>query len=145
MGRFGKFRLVGVLVSLTVLLVACVPGFGPQLRVIHGQTWGSNFNVQITPVGATTITLPVTLEFTFTQRLNNVTADASLAYNIAIFRLNTGDLTLTGRLGVDDSLYLSNSNDLLQFDGNFVGDQLRGTVSIAGLVPVGNVTFTRIR
>ncbi|HLR47208.1 MAG TPA: hypothetical protein VK092_08605, partial [Deinococcales bacterium] len=70
---------------------------------------------------------------------------ASLAYNTALFRINTGDTTLTGHLGIDGSLTLSNPNRLLQFDGHFEGDVLRGTVSIGGFVPVGDVTFRRVR
>lgn len=142
---FRKLRLAGVVLIIAAVLAACVPGQGPQLRMLHGQVWGSSFIVQVQPFGRTTLDLPVRLELAFSQRLTQVSADASLAYDLAIFRLNTGELELSGRLGLDDSLDLSNSDGLLQFDGRFQGEQLRGTVSIAGLVPVGDVVFTRIR
>ena len=140
-----RARLLSLAAVLALLISACVPGAGPRLRVIHGQTWGADFNVEVTRSVRSGLVLPVTLELAFSQRLNDITADASLAYNTALFRINTGDTTLTGHLGIDGSLTLSNPNRLLQFDGHFEGDVLRGTVSIGGFVPVGDVTFRRVR
>ncbi len=138
-------RLLGLTAIIALLLAACVPGQGPSVRILHNQVWGANFNVHVQPFGRTGIDLPVRLELDFSQRLTQIEADASLAYNFAIFRLNAGDLDLSGRIGLDDSLYLSNADGLLQFDGRFMGERLVGTVSIGGLLPVGDVTFTRVR
>lgn len=138
-------RLFGLAAVLALLLAACVPGQGPQLRILHGQTWGADFNVRVQPLGLAGFDMPVRLELDFSQRLNQIEADASVAYNFSIFRINTGDLELSGRLGLDDSLSLSNADGLLQFDGRFVGNQLVGTVSLGGLVPVGDVRFNRVR
>lgn len=140
-----NLRLLGLAAVLVLLLAACVPGHGPQLRNINNQTWGSNFHVTVEPLGVGRMSLPLRLELHFSQRFNQIEADASLAYDFAIFRINTGDLNMSGRLGLDDSLTLSNSDGLLQLDGRFVGDQLIGTVSVGGLVPVGDVRFTRVR
>jgi hypothetical protein len=75
-----------------------------------------------------------------------VAADATLEYDAGLFRLNTSGLVeLTGRLGLDDHLDLESTSGALTFDGRFVGDRLIGTVAIAGVVPVGDVVFTRVR
>jgi|GEM_PF-1285525 len=140
-----QFRLLGLILVLSLVLAACVPGSGPRLRSLHGQTWGSNFNLQVQLLGGSTVNLPVRLELAFEQRFTDISADASLAYDLSIFRLNFGDTDLDGRLGLDDSLSLSNDSGLLQFDGRFIGDRLTGIVSIAGFVPVSEVTFTRVR
>ena len=140
-----QLRLLGLILVLSLVLAACVPGSGPRLRSLHGQTWGSNFNLQVQLLGGSTVNLPVRLELAFEQRFTDISADASLAYDLSIFRLNFGDTDLDGRLGLDDSLSLSNDSGLLQFDGRFVGDRLTGIVSIAGFVPVSEVTFTRVR
>jgi len=139
------FRTLGLVLALGILLAACVPGQGPRLRSLHGQVWGSNFQVQVQLIGGTSFNLPVRLELDFDQRFTDITAEASLAYDLSIFRLNFGDTELTGRLGLDDSLTLSNRNDLLQFDGRFVGEQLHGVVSVGGFVSVGEMTFSRVR
>ena len=140
-----QFRLLGLILVLSLVLAACVPGSGPRLRSLHGQTWGSNFNLQVQLLGGSTVNLPVRLELAFEQRFTDISADASLAYDLSIFRLNFGDTDLDGRLGLDDSLSLSNDGGLLQFDGRFIGDRLTGIVSIAGFVPVSEVTFMRVR
>ncbi len=140
-----SMRLASLALVLIVLLAACVPGSGPRLRMLHGQVWGSSFNLQVEVFGGPAFDLPVRLELDFDQQFTDISADASLAYDLAIFRLNFGDSRLSGRLSLDDSLTLSNSSNLLQFDGRFYGDQLRGVVSIGGFVPVSDVTFTRIR
>ncbi len=128
-----------------MLLAACVPGLVPGLRNIHGQTWSARFEVDV-QVASTTVRLPVEIALTFSQSLQNIDADATIEYDAGIFRLQTGRLVaLDGRLGLDDHLALDSSSNLLSFEGNFVGDRLIGTVAIAGVVPVGNVTFTRIR
>src|SRR5690625_3752297 len=140
-----RSRLVFAVAVLALLLSACLPGAGPRLRNIHGQTWGSNFNVQVVPSGSAGFRLPVTLELEFTRRFSDITADASLAYNSALFRINAGDARLTCHLGIEGNLSLANPSKLLQFDGRFDGDILRGTVCIGGFVPVGDVEFRRIR
>lgn len=140
-----QLRLLGLILVLSLVLAACVPGSGPRLRSLHGQTWGSSFNLQVQLLGGSTVNLPVRLELAFEQRFTDISADASLAYDLSIFRLNFGDTDLDGRLGLDDSLSLSNDSGLLQFDGRFIGDRLTGIVSIAGFVPVSEVTFTRVR
>ena len=138
-------RMIALASLLALLLAACVPGQGPQVRILHGQPWGADCNVRVQPFGLSGFDLPVRLELDFSQRLTQIDADASLAYNVSILRINAGDLDLSGRLGLDDSLYLSNSDGLLQFDGRFIGDRLVGTVSVGGLVPVGDVVFSRVR
>lgn len=140
-----RSRLVFAAAVLALLLSACLPGAGPRLRNIHGQTWGSNFSVQVVPSDSAGFRLPVTLELEFTQRFSDIKADASLAYNTALFRINAGDARLSGHLGIDGNLSLTNPSKLLQFDGRFDGDVLRGTVSIGGFVPVGDVEFRRVR
>lgn len=138
-------RIIWAAAVLALLLSACLPGAGPRLRIIHGQTWAANFDVRVTPSNSAGFTLPVSLELTFNQRFTDVTADARVAYNAAFFRINTGDTTLSGHLGIDGSLNLANANRLLQFDGRFEGEALRGTVSIVGFVPVGDVVFRQVR
>lgn len=133
-----------IVALLAFTFTACVPVV-PGLRFIDGQTWSARFDVEV-QAGGTTLNLPVLVSMTFTQRLTNVTAEATIEYDAGIFRLQTGRLVaLDGRLGLDDHLALDSSSNLLSFEGNFVGDRLIGTVAIAGVVPVGNVTFTRIR
>lgn len=128
-----------------MLLAACVPGLVPGLRNIHGQTWSARFEVDVR-VATTTIRLPVEVALTFRQNLQNVSADATIEHDVGIFRLQTGRLVeLSGRIGLDDRLDLDSPNNALTFEGRFVGDRLVGTVAIAGVVPVGDVTFTRIR
>jgi hypothetical protein len=129
-----------------VVLSACVPGFGPFLRNVDGQTWAARFDVTVGVTGGPTLRLPVDLELTFGQRFTDVTADASLAYNASLFRLQTGSVVaLSGRLGIDDGLDLRSQSGVLAFDGRFAGDRLIGTVSIAGVAPVTEVVFTRVR
>lgn len=136
--------LVVALAALT--LAACIPIGVPRLRNVHGQTWAARFEVEVRPGNVTTIRLPVDLALTFSQRLHDVTARATLEYDAGLFRLQTGSLVeMQGRLGLDDHLDLQSSSNVLHFEGNFVGDRLVGTVSIGGLVPVSNVTFTRTR
>ncbi len=140
-----RTRIV-IAITAMLTLAACVPGFGPFLRNVDGQTWAARFDVTVGLTGGPTLRLPVDLEITFRQRFTDVTADASLAYNAALFRLQTGSfVALSGRLGLDDGLSLDSPNRVLAFDGRFVGDRLVGTVSIAGVAPVGDVVFTRVR
>jgi hypothetical protein len=136
--------VIAILASFA--LSACVPGFGPFLRNVDGQTWAARFDVTVGPTGGPTLRLPVDLQLTFRQQFTDVSADASLAYNAALFRLQTGSfVALSGRLGLDDGLSLEGANRALAFDGRFVGDRLVGTVSIAGVAPVADVVFTRVR
>ncbi|MBX3139700.1 MAG: hypothetical protein KF875_03015 [Trueperaceae bacterium] len=142
MNRSRTLILTGVLLVMT--LAACIPAV-PFLRNVDGQTWSARFQVDV-QVAGTTIRLPVDLALTFSQRLQDVTAKATLQYDTGIFRLQTGGLVdLTGRIGLDDHLELRSGSNVLAFDGSFAGERLVGTVSIAGVVPVGNVTFTRTR
>ncbi|TVR91145.1 MAG: hypothetical protein EA416_09930 [Trueperaceae bacterium] len=135
-----------IAITAMLTLAACVPGFGPFLRNVDGQTWAARFDVTVGLTGGPTLRLPVDLEITFRQRFTDVTADASLSYNVALFRLQTGSfVALSGRLGLDDGLSLDSPNRVLAFDGRFVDDRLIGTVSIAGVAPVGDVVFTRVR
>ncbi len=139
-------RLVLLALVATMTLAACVPGVGPFLRNVDGQTWAARFDVSVGPTGGPTFRLPVDLQLTFRQQLTDVTADASLAYDASLFRLQTGSIgALSGRLGLDDGLSLESPNRVLAFDGRFVGDRLVGTVSIAGVAPVADVVFTRVR
>lgn len=141
--RSRSLALVAALV--TVVLSACVPVI-PGLRNIDGQTWAARFDVEVSPAGIGTFRLPVDLALSFTQRLQDLNATATLEYDVGLFRLETGRLVdLQGRIGFDDSVSLQGSQNVLRFEGGFVGDTLVGTVSIAGLVPVGNVAFTRVR
>lgn len=142
MNRSRTLILTGVLLVMT--LAACIPAV-PFLRNVDGQTWSARFQVDV-QVAGTTIRLPVDLALTFSQRLQDVTAKATLQYDTGIFRLQTGGLVdLTGRIGLDDHLELRSGSNVLAFDGSFAGERLVGTGSIAGVVPVGNVTFTRTR
>ncbi|MFA5552265.1 MAG: hypothetical protein WDA03_11695 [Trueperaceae bacterium] len=138
-------RLFIAAVMALLALAACIPIGIPGLRNVHGQTWSSRFEVDVR-VATTTIRLPVEIALTFSQNLQDVTADATIEYDAGIFRLQTGRLVeLNGRIGLDDRLDLDSPNNVLSFEGRFVGDRLIGTIAIAGVVPVGDVTFTRIR
>lgn len=142
MNRSRTLILTGVLLVAT--LAACIPAV-PFLRNIDGQTWSARFQVEVQVAGAA-IRLPVDLALTFSQRLQDVTAKATLQYDTGIFRLQTGSIVdLTGRIGLDDHLELRSGSNVLAFDGSFAGERLVGTVSIAGVVPVANVAFTRTR
>lgn len=146
MPRMSIRTRVAIACIALLALAACVPGTGPFLRNVDGQMWAARFDVTVGPTGGPSLRLPVDLTLTFRQRLTDVHADASLTYNAALFRLQTGSLVaLTGRLGLDDGLGLESPNRVLAFDGRFVGDRLIGTVSIAGVAPVGDVVFTRVR
>lgn len=142
-----RTRSLLVAIALVVVtLTACVPGTTPAIRIIDGQTWAARFQVEVRPGNVASISLPVDLALTFKQYLNQVSAQASLQYDAGIFRLQSPSLvSVEGRLGLDDHLSLQSSSNALSFDGYFVGNQLVGTVSIAGVVPVTNVTFTRSR
>lgn len=129
---------------LTVTLSGCIPVSVPGLRNVDGQTWAARFEVEVRPGDAVILRLPVNVAITFDQQLQNVTAQATIQYDAGIFRLQTPSLVdLQGRLGFDDHLSLQSNSKVLSFDGRFVGGQLRGTVSLAGLVPVTDVTFLR--
>lgn len=129
---------------LAVTLTSCIPVTITGLRNIDGQTWAARFEVEVRPGDAVTIRLPVNIALTFDQQLHNIKARASIQYDAGIFRLQTPSLVdMQGRLGLDDHLSLQSNSNVLNFDGRFVGGQLRGTVSLAGLVPVSDVTFTR--
>lgn len=133
-----------IVALLAFTFTACVPVV-PGLRVIDGQTWSARFDVEV-QAGGTTLNLPVLVSMTFTQRLTNVTAEATIEYDAGIFRLQTGSLVqLDGRIGYDDGLSLDSPSGALSFDGHFSGERLVGTVAIAGVVPVGDVVFTRTR
>ncbi|MDF1523442.1 MAG: hypothetical protein P1P87_11615 [Trueperaceae bacterium] len=138
---------LGALALLTALVLsACVPISTPFLRNVDGQTWAARFDVAVGTAEAPVLRLPVDLALTFRQSWTDVTADATLEYDAGLFRLNTsGLIELSGRLGLDDHLDLESPSGALTFDGRFVGDRLIGTVAIAGVVPVGDVVFTRIR
>lgn len=138
-------RLFAVALLALLTLAACIPIGVPGLRNIHGQTWSARFDVDV-QVAGTSIRLPVEVALTFSQSLQDVSADATIEYDAGIIRLQTGRLVeLNGRLGLDDSLSLDSSSNVLTFDGRFVGDRLVGRVAIVGVVPVGDVTFTRTR
>ena len=140
-----RSRLLLLSFALVLVLAACIPVSVPGLRNIDGQTWAASFEVEV-QAGITNIRLPVDLALTFEQRLHDIDAQATLEYDAGIFRLQTGRLVqLEGRLGLDDHLELRSGTNALTFDGRFVGNQLRGRVAIAGVVPVGDVTFTRVR
>ncbi len=139
-----SLALVATLLVFT--LSACLPITVPGLRNIDGQTWSARFEVEVRPANVAAIRLPVDIALTFSQRLHDVTAQAKIQYDAGIFRLQTGSLVdLQGRLGFDDHLDLQSNSGALAFEGNFVGNNLVGTVSIGGLVPVGNVTFVKSR
>lgn len=138
-------RLFAVAMLALLTLAACIPISVPGLRNIHGQTWSARFDVDV-QVAGTSIRLPVEVALTFSQSLNDITADATIEYDAGIIRLQTGSLVqLNGRLGLDDGLNLDSSSGVLTFDGRFIGDRLVGRVAIAGVVPVGDATFTRVR
>ncbi len=144
MTRSRKLTLAAL--ALVLVLGACVPLNVPGLRNLHNQTWAARFDVEVRPAGLATIRLPVDLALTFSQSFQDVTARATLQYDTGIFRLETGGIVdLSGRIGFDDALDLNSSSNVLRFGGRFVGDRLVGTVSIAGLVPVADVVFTRTR
>ena len=139
-------RITATLLLATIALASCVPFSTPFLRNVDGQTWAARFDVAVGPVDAPVLRLPVDLALTFRQNWTDVSADASLEYDALLFRLQTGGLVeLTGRLGIDDHLGLESASGGLTFDGRFVGDRLIGTVAIAGVVPVGDVVFVRVR
>lgn len=139
-----RYPVLLAVITLVLALSACLPGSGPTLRVLHNQTWSAHFDVQTEAFGSA-VRFPLKLDLTFAQRFNDIDADASLSYE-SFIQLQTGSLVrLEGRLGLDDSLHLADNGGLLNFDGRFRGDQLVGTVSIAGLIPVGDVVFTRTR
>lgn len=143
MFRFQRFLLLAAAL-LAITIVGCVPVSVPGLRYIDGQTWAARFEVEVRPGDAVTIRVPVSIALTFSQDLQNVKATASVQYDAGIFRLQTPSLVdLQGRLGFDDHLSLQSSSNVLGFDGRFVGSQFRGTVSLAGVVPVSDVTFVR--
>ena len=50
-----------------------------------------------------------------------------------------------GRLGFDDRIDLESRSGLLSFEGRFVGNRWVGIVAIAGVAPVADVAFTRLR
>lgn len=144
MKRTHKLLLAAALFA--IVIGACIPISVPGLRYIDGQTWSARFDVEVRPAGIAGFRLPVDLALTFSQRLHDVSARATLQYDTGIFRLETGSLVdLSGRLGLDDHLDLRSNSNVLEFQGRFVGDRLVGTVSIAGLVPVADVVFTRTR
>jgi len=136
------------LIALLALLAlpACLPGSFVLVRNLDGQTWAARFDVAVGPTGGPAIRFPVDLALTFRQTGTDVTADASLEYNSPLLRIQTDGLTgLTGRLGFDDRLDLESRTGLLTFEGRFVRNRLVGTVAIAGVAPVGDVVFERVR
>jgi hypothetical protein len=142
-----RTRHLALLALIALLaLPACLPGSIAFLRNVHGQTWAARFDVAVGPTGGPTIRFPVDLALTFRQNGADVSADASLEYDSPLLRLQTGGLiALTGRLGFDDRLDLESPSGLLTFEGRFVGNRLVGTVAIAGVAPVADVAFVRVR
>jgi hypothetical protein len=142
-----RTRLLALLTLIALLaLPACLPGSIALVRNVDGQTWAARFDVAVGPTGGPTIRIPVDLALTFRQTGTDVSADASLEYNSPLLRLQTdGLIALTGRLGFDDRLDLETRSGLLTFEGRFVRNRLVGTVAIAGLAPVGDVGFERVR
>lgn len=139
-------HLLAIALLAALVLTACVPGSVPFLRNVDGQTWAAGFDVAVGPVNAPVLRFPVDLALTFRQTFTDVTADATLEYDAGPFRLQTGDLIeLTGRLNVDDRLDLESRSGALTFEGRFVGDRLIGRVEIAGVLPVSDVVFRRVR
>lgn len=135
-------RLIALTVTLALALAACLPITVPGLRNINGQTWSARFEVEVNSL----IKLPVNLALTFSQSLDQVTANATLQYDAGIFRLESPSIVdLDGRISLDDHLSIKSGSGALTFDGTFVGDKLVGTVAIAGVVPVSDVTFSRAR
>ena len=142
-----RTRHLALLALIALLaLPACLPGSIAFLRNVDGQTWAARFDVAVGPTGGPAIRFPVDLTLTFRQTGTDVTADASLEYNSPLLRLQTdGLIALTGRVGFDDRLDLESRSGLLTFEGRFVGNRLIGTVAIAGVAPVGDVEFVRVR
>lgn len=144
MRRTPSLALLALVALLT--LTACLPGTVTRLRNVDGQTWAARFDVAVGPTGGPAIRFPVDLTLTFRQTGADVTADASLEYNSPLLRLQTdGLIALTGRLGFDDRIDLESRSGLLTFEGRFVRNRLVGTVAIAGVAPVGDVGFERVR
>ena len=144
MRRTHRLALAALLTLLA--LTACLPGTIALLRNVDGQAWAARFDVAVGPTGGPTVRFPVDLTLTFRQTGADVTADASLEYNSPLLRLQTdGLIALTGRLGFDDRLDLESRSGILTFDGRFVGNRLIGTVAIAGVAPVADVVFVRVR
>ena len=144
MRRTRHLTLLAVLALIA--LPACLPGSVAFLRNVDGQTWAARFDVAVGPAGGPAVRFPVDLTLTFRQTGADVTADASLEYSSPLLRLQTeGLIALSGRLGFDDRLDLESRSGLLTFEGRFVRNRLIGTVAIAGVAPVGNVEFTRVR
>jgi len=142
-----RTRQLAVLALLSLLaLSACLPGSIAFLRDVDGQTWAARFDVAVGPTGGPAVRFPVDLALTFRQTGADVDADASLEYNSPLLRLQTdGLIALSGRLGFDGRLDLESRSGLLTFEGRFVRNRLIGTVAIAGVAPVGDVAFTRVR
>ncbi len=140
-------RHLALLVVFALLaLPACLPGSVGLMRNVHGQTWAARFQVAVGPTGGPAVRFPVDLTLTFRQSGADVTADASLAYDSPLLRLQTdGLIALTGRVGFDDRLDLESRSGLLTFEGRFVRNRLIGTVALAGVAPVGDVEFVRVR
>jgi len=144
MRRPHPLALLGLLALLA--LPACLPGSIAFLRNVNGQTWAARFDVAVGPTAGPTIRFPVDLALTFRQTGADVSADASLEYNSPLLRLQTdGLIAMTGRLGFDDRLDLESRSGLLTFEGRFIRNRLVGTVAIAGVAPVGDVEFVRVR
>lgn len=142
-----RTRLLGLFTLAALLaLPACLPGSVAFLRNVNGQTWSARFDVAVGPTGGPTVRFPVDLALTFRQTGADGTADATLEYSSPLLRLQTeGLIALTGRLGFDDRLDLESRSGLLTFEGRFVRNRLIGTVAIAGVAPVGDVEFVRVR
>lgn len=144
MRRTHRLALIALLALFA--LPACLPGTFALLRNLDGQAWAARFDVAVGPTGGPTVRFPVDLTLTFRQAGADVTADASLEYNSPLLRLQTdGLIALTGRMGFDDRLDLESRSGILTFDGRFVGNRLIGTVAIAGVAPVADVVFVRVR
>ncbi len=144
MRRIRHLTLLALLALLA--LPACLPGSIAILRSIDGQTWAARFDVAVGPTGGPAIRFPVDLALTFRQTGTDVTADASLEYNSPLLRLQTdGLIDLSGRLDFDGRLGLESRSGLLTFEGRFVRNRLIGTVAIAGVPPVADVEFVRVR
>ena len=143
--RFARHLALLALVAL-LALPACLPGSIAFLRSVDGQSWAARFDVAVGPAGGPTVRFPVDLTLAFRQTGADVAADASLEYSSPLLRLQTdGLIGLTGRIGFDDRLDLESRSGLLTFEGRFVRNRLLGTVAIAGVAPVGNVEFVRVR
>jgi hypothetical protein len=144
MRRTRHLTLLAVLALIA--LPACLPGSVAFLRNVDGQTWAARFDVAVGPAGGPAVRFPVDLTLTFRQTGADVAADASLEYSSPLLRLQTeGLIALSGRLGFDDRLDLESRSGLLTFEGRFVRNRLIGTVAIAGVAPVGDVEFVRVR